>query len=192
MILLEDFRQECLKDNIPIILQDALSYIIDLVNENNINYILEIGSAYGYSSIMIANNTKSNILTIEKDEFRFTKAIQNIEKYNMQKRVNILLKDAGKIDLSGEFDLVFLDGPKAQYEKHFLKFSQNLKENGYFIIDNMFFHNLDLDKVSRQTRQLIKKINKFKDFILNNQDFDCQILNIGDGLCVCKKKSDIL
>lgn len=187
MILLDDFKIECINDNIPIIQQDALEFIINLVNKNKIDYILEIGTAYGYSSIMISNNTNAKILTCEKDDFRYIKALNNIKKYNQEKNINIINEDASKLDLNGEFDLIFLDGPKAQYINHFLKFEKNLKIGGYYIIDNMFFHNLELDKVSRQTRQLIKKINKFKEFVLNNQDYECQIIELGDGLCVCKR-----
>lgn len=187
MIILKDLKEECLLDNIPIIKDDALEYIIDIINNNNFKYMLEIGTAYGYSSIITALNTKINILSVEKDNYRFKKALNNIEKNKLEKQINVLLSDASKLDINGDFDVIFLDGPKAQYEKHFLKFSKNLKIGGYYIIDNMFFHNLDINLVKRQTRQLIKKINKFKEFVKTQENYECNIVSLGDGLCVCKK-----
>lgn len=187
MIILKEFKEECLLDNIPIIQDDALEYIINIINKNNFKYMLEIGTAYGYSSITTAINTTCNILSVEKDSYRFNKAITNIEKNNLQKQINVLLYDASKLEIDGDFDIIFLDGPKAQYEKHFLKFSNNLKIGGYLIVDNMFFHNLDINLVKRQTRQLIKKINKFKEFVQTQENYECNILSLGDGLCVCKK-----
>ena len=78
-------------NNIPIMQKDGILYLINYIKENNIKNILEIGSAIGYSSIMMANiNSDIRITTIERDKDRYDLAVSNIKKYNLDKQINII------------------------------------------------------------------------------------------------------
>ena len=69
-------------NNIPIMQKDGILYLINYIKENNIKNIPEIGSAIGYSSIMMASiNSDIRITTIERDKDRYDLAVSNIKKY---------------------------------------------------------------------------------------------------------------
>ena len=97
-------------NNIPIMQKDGILYLINYIKENNIKNILEIGSAIGYSSIMMASiNSDIRITTIERDKDRYDLAVFNIKKYNLDKQINIIYGDAVDTDITGMYDLIFID-----------------------------------------------------------------------------------
>ena len=87
---------------------------------------------------------------------------------------------------------LFIDAAKAQNRNFFEKFESNLIEHGTIITDNMNFHGLvfeDEEKIeSRNLRQLVRKIKEYRIFLENNQNYDVEILNIGDGIAISVKK----
>lgn len=96
-------------NNIPIMQKDGILYLINYIKENNIKNILEIGSAIGYSSIMMASiNSDIRITTIERDKDRYDLAVFNIKKYNLDKQINIIYGDAVDTDITGMYDLILL------------------------------------------------------------------------------------
>jgi len=184
--MLVKIKENALKNNIPIIQDEALAFIIDKIKINNIKTILEIGTAVGYSAISFAVN---DILidTIERENDLYEKAIDNIAIMNLEDKINIIYADALKYETDKKYDLIFIDGAKSQYLNFFNKYANNLTDKGIIICDNLNFHNLDIKKVKRRTRQLINKIDKFKDFLRNNNDFTTTFYDVGDGLSVSVK-----
>ncbi|MFA5692028.1 MAG: class I SAM-dependent methyltransferase [Acholeplasmataceae bacterium] len=184
--LINELKNHSLTSNIPIIQDEALNYIKDLINQNNYQSILEIGTAYGYSAISFSNE-KTVIDTIEKDPFRAIEASKWISQTNY--KINVINEDALTYQISNKkYDLIFIDGPKAQYEKLFSKYEKNLTEDGIIICDNLNFHHLKIDEVkNRGTKRLLKKLNEFKLFLINNPSFQTKFLNVGDGLSISKR-----
>ena len=89
------------------------------------------------------------------------------------------------------FDFIFLDGPKAQYQKFFEHFQDNLSEKGAFISDNLSFHGMvdDLSLTHNySTIKLVKKIRKYIDFLKTNKNFETEFLSLGDGIAITKRK----
>ena len=179
-------------NNIPIMQKDGILYLINYIKENNIKNILEIGSAIGYSSIMMASiNSDIRITTIERDKDRYDLAVSNIKKYNLDKQINIIYGDAVDTDITGMYDLIFIDAAKAQYIKFFEKFKSNLDENGVIVSDNLKFHGLvdgNDDNLSRNVKGLVRKLRLYIDFLQNNKEFKTIFYNIGDGIAVSKKE----
>lgn len=178
-------------NNVPIIQDDGIDYLTKYIAMEGITNILEIGSAIGYSAIMMAlSNPNIKVTTVERDENRYLEAVKNIKKFDLEKRITILFKDALDVDLDGEFDLIFIDAAKGQNIKFFEKFELNLKDGGTIITDNMNFHGLVQTNIedikSRNLRQLIRKIKEYRIFLENNKHYQTEILNIGDGLAVSK------
>ena len=90
-----------------------------------------------------------------------------------------------------EDDCLFIDAAKAQYQKFFEKYVSFVKKNGIIIVDNLDFHGMifDIDHIkNRNTKQLVKKIKRFKDWIFNHNDYDVDYYPIGDGICVIRRK----
>lgn len=185
---LEDYAKE---NNIPIMQKDGILFLKDYILKNNVKNILEIGSAIGYSAIQMALVDENiSIVTIERDEVRYNEAVKNISDFNLDKQVNIILGDALETKISGKFDLIFIDAAKAQYIKFFEKYKSNLAKNGVIISDNLSFHGLtepDVVIKNRNLRQLVGKINKYKEFLENNKEFSTEFFDVGDGIAISKR-----
>ena len=188
--LIKEMKEYAEDNNVPIITDEGIDYIRNYIKENNIKRILEVGAAIGYSSILMAlTDDEITITTIERDEKRYLEAVKNIKKFHLEERITLLYKDAFDVELSEEFDLVFIDAAKAQNTRFFEKFSKNLAKQGTIITDNMNFHGLveDESKIeSRNLRALIRKVKAYHDYLENNEDYKTIFLNIGDGLAVSK------
>lgn len=185
-------KNYAIENNVPIMQDEGIQYLINFIDKNKINSILEIGSAIGYSAIMMAlSSPKLKITTVERDQDRYLEALKNIKLFELEDRITLIFKDAFDIDLNDKFDLVFIDAAKGQNIKFFDKFELNLNPKGYIITDNMNFHGLvdkDPEEIeSRNLRQLVRKIREYREYLLNRQDYDVDFLDIGDGIAVATK-----
>lgn len=112
---MKELEEYAMINKIPIMQKDGILYLCNYIKENNIKNILEIGSAIGYSSIMMANvNDNIMVTTIERDIDRYNIAIDNINKYNKDKQINIIYGDATEVDITGKYDLIFIDAARAR------------------------------------------------------------------------------
>ncbi len=191
-----ELEKEAIKQNIPIMQKEGLSYMINLFKTHDFHSCLEIGSAIGYSALMMAINIDDFIVeTIELDQDRYQEAVKNINKYSMNEKIiihhdNALTFDNDQLVLK-EFDCLFIDAAKAQYQKFFEKYMPLVKDDGICVVDNLDFHGMvfEIDKIkNRNTRQLVKKIKRFKEWILNNEEYEVTYHHIGDGICVIRKR----
>ncbi len=179
--------------NTPIIQTDAINLLIQLIRTSKSKSVLEIGSAIGYSAIMMATFTGCKVYTIERNLDSYNRAVENIKKAKLEDRITIVNADALEYQISEDykFDLLFIDAAKAQYIKFFEKYENFLKPNGIIISDNLLFHGLVEHKElieSRNVKQLVRKINGFNDYLTNNPNYETYIYDIGDGLSISIKK----
>ena len=178
------------ENNVPIIQKEGLNFLIEYIKQNNVKTILEIGTAIGYSSINMALVSDGiQITTIERNEKMYKQAIENIKDFNLENRINVIYGDALDTVVQGKYDLIFIDAAKAQYIKFFEKYKQNLQMNGVIITDNLNFHGLALHPEeihSKNLKALVRKINNYKDFLINNKEFNTTFYEIGDGIAVSK------
>lgn len=179
--------------NIPIMLPDGIAYLCNYIKENNVKSILEIGSAIGYSAIKMAMISPDiKITTIEKDKERYQEALENIKSFNLLNRITIINDDAINTNITDTFDLIFIDASKGHNIDFFNKYSNNLKENGTIITDNLSFHGLVEDEslaVTRNQRGLVKKIKLFISFLDNNKEFTTTYIPVGDKISISKRSN---
>lgn len=184
-------KEQALEHHVPIITDEGIHFIVQLLNIHHSKRVLEIGTAIGYSSILMALFSRAEITTIERHKKWFDLANINIKNANLTNRIHTIHDDAKHVILEEEFDLIFIDAAKASYIDFFKKFSKNLKIGGLIITDNLLFRGQvahpDLIE-SKNRRQLIKKINKFNEFIVKDKTFDTYIYSIGDGISLSIKK----
>ena len=180
------------KNNVPIIQKDGLDFLLTYIKKNPIKNILEIGTAIGYSAINMALVSEDiKITSIERNKEMYYLASINVKKFNLENRVNLILKDALDANIDGTYDLIFIDAAKAQYIKFFEKYKKNLSKSGTIITDNLNFHGLAAHPEnirSKNLRALVKKINNYKDFLIKNKEFSTRFYEIGDGIAVSKYK----
>ena len=194
-IRISDLEEYAKVFHVPIMLKDGIEFLLEYIKNNNIKNILEIGTAIGYSSIRMAQvNNDIKVTTIERDSKMYNEALKNIKSFNLDNRINVIYKDALDVELNDKYDLIFIDAAKSQYIKFFEKFKHNLNDNGVIITDNLSFHGLvkDSTNCSRNTKQLVKKIQNYIDFLKNNKEYDTEFISIGDGISITRKKSNII
>ena len=191
---LKEMEKYAENESVPIIEKKSIAFIMKYIEENNIKNILEIGSAIGYSAILMAS-AKENVYvtTIERDEKRYMECVKNVKACQMDKKINVVYQDALELNLpeSTSFDMIFIDAAKGQYTNFFEKYKYFLKDNGTIITDNLKFHGYvgkSETIESKNLRQLVGKIESYIDFLKNNNEFETTFYDIGDGLSVSKKK----
>lgn len=185
---LKDYATE---NSVPIMFDEGIEFIVNYIKENDVRFILEIGTAIGYSAIKFAQiNPEIRIFTIEYDIERYQKAVENITKLNLDDQITVFLGDALKFNFTEKFDLIFIDGAKSQYINFFEKYKNNLKEDGVFISDNLFFHgmveNPELTK-NYSTIKLLRKLKRYIDFLKANTEFQTEFYQLGDGVAVSRR-----
>lgn len=193
IIEMEKYAQE---HNVPIIEKDSIAFIMKIVKDNSIKNILEIGSAIGYSTILMASSKEDvYVTTIERDESRYMECLKNVKDVGFDKKINVVYQDALDVNLSNDikYDLIFIDAAKGQYIKFFEKFKYFLSDRGIIITDNIKFHGYvgksdTLD--NGNLKSLVKKIEGYVDFLKNNNEFVTKFYDIGDGLSISVKKDE--
>ena len=141
--------------------------------------------------MMALANPSLSVTTIERDEKRYLEALKNIKKLNLENRITLIFNDALDVNITGKFDLIFIDAAKAQSIKFFEKFEKNLNPTGVIITDNIKFHGL-VDKneeeiESRNLRALVRKVKEYITYLKENEHYETEFLELGDGISISRK-----
>ena len=192
--IIKEIKEYAIDNKIPIMNQEGIDFLTTFIIKYQIKNILEVGTAIGYSSIMMTLcGPNIKVTTIERDEQRYLEAIKNIKKLNLEDRITLIFNDALKTKIEGKYDLIFIDAAKAQNIKFFELFERNLKDGGFIITDNMYFHGLvnksEKEIKSRNVRGIVRKIKDYITFLKNNDNYNTTIYDIGDGIAVSEKKT---
>lgn len=190
---LEQIKQKALSDKVPIVKDDTLEIIKKTILDNNYFSILELGTAVGYSSISMALLNKNiKIDTIEKNIDSYNVAVNNINSLGLTDQINVFNMAIEDFQTTNEYDFIFVDAAKAQYEKYFNQFIDHLKPNGKILFDNMVFHGMinNVENIkNRNTRALVRKINMFRENMLKKDGFDIIIDDtVGDGYMLVSRR----
>lgn len=190
---IESIKAYALENQVPIIKDAGLAFLLEQIKQFNVSSILEIGTAIGYSAIMMAQ-TGSNVVTIERDPKMYEEAQKNINSLNLTDKIKVIHADAlmafDQVK-DNQFDLLFIDAAKAQYQKFFDIYTPLVKKGGIVVCDNLEFHGLvanpDLSNCSRSLRALVRKLRNFRESLANNEAFQTKFYSIGDGMSVSIK-----
>lgn len=186
--LISDMERFAKKENVPIMRKESLDYLISFIKQHDIKSVLEVGTAIGYSTILI-KEVVNNITSIERDEERYNIAVKNVELSNLN-NITLIKADALDITITDKFDLIFIDAAKGKNKEFLDKFKSNLNENGYIIIDNMDFHGLvgkSMTIEKRRLRSLVKKIENFIKYMEEQTEFKVTKIDKGDGLYLLER-----
>lgn len=179
---------------IPIVRDETAKILMEECKKNSPQNILEIGTAIGYSGILMLKSCNGHLYTIEKDISRYEIAKENFVKYGMSERVTLMLGDAKEqLEIlkshNYKFDFVFLDGPKGQYIKYLPNIKSLLNKNAILFSDNVLMHGLinHQEEVTHKNRAMVRNMKAFNDEIMNDKDFDSKFYEIDDGFIVSRK-----
>ena len=180
-------------NNVPIMQDEGIDFVKNFIEKKNIKNILEIGTAIGYSAIIMCLVNKDVLVTtIERDEQRYMEALKNIKKFGLENRITLIFNDALNVEFDEKFDLVFIDAAKRKNKEFFEHFVKYLDDDGYVITDNMNFHGyvkMDPEKIeSKNIRDISEKINEYIYFLENNMEYKTTIYQVGDGVAVTERR----
>lgn len=190
---IKTIKEYALVNKVPIMVDDSIDFIISKIHQKRVRKVLEIGTAIGYSAIMMALSSPNlTITSIEKDKDRYLEAVKNIKKFNLEDRITLIYNDALEVSLKEKYDLILIDAAKSKNLDFFNKFEKNLEPNGTIITDNLSFHGYVEQEPSqiknRNIRALVRKIRNYIDFLENNLKYKTTFYEIGDGLSVTEKR----
>lgn len=178
---------------VPILQADSMEYMESLLKSLKPKWFLEIGTAIGRTAITAAMTVEDlHVVTIEKDPEMAAVARENIRKAGLEDRVMLIEGDALETVIPKEsYDLIFIDAAKGQYQRFFERYTPYLSEDGVVVSDNMFFHGLVQHPErtnNRHTKGLIKRLQRYRAFLESLDDFETEILDMGDGIALTRRK----
>ncbi|MEG6565804.1 O-methyltransferase [Thermoanaerobacterium saccharolyticum] len=196
-----DVRQGLLKeiesyasDNfIPIVKPEVAKFLETIIKVKQPENILEIGTAIGYSSIvMLLAYENCKILTIEKDMDMAEMAKNNFIKASLLDRVELIKGDALDVlpCLNKKYDLIFIDAAKGHYKEFFDESLRLLNDRGILICDNILYKGyVAAEKhVKHKRRTIVYRMRDFILYVLNKTGISTTIIPIGDGLSISVKE----
>ena len=190
---LRKIKEKALEDKVPIIMDDTLNVIDNILKENNVKSILEIGTAVGYSAICFTEYLQADgfIDTIERDEMRVIEARENIKKAEVEDKINIYFGDAVEIlpTINKKYNVIFIDAAKGKYPFFLKEALRMLDDRGIIFADNVLYKGYVMSDYNKhKQRTAVRNLREFIAEIQENDELDVEILDVGDGLAIAKKK----
>ena len=178
--------------NVPIVTKEVAEYLKFIVKSNGIKNILEVGTAIGYSGILMAKEIEENggkLYTIEIDEERYNLAQENFKKSGLNNIVSIkgdAVEEIKKID--EKFDFVFIDASKGHYMEFFEDSYKLLNKDGIIFIDNIMFRGYLYKEYPKRFKTIVRRLNEFIEYLYSRNGGEFVLLPFGDGIGLfCKQ-----
>ena len=189
----EILKKDALENHIPIIMDDTLEKIKEILEKENPKRILEIGTAVGYSASCFVRYSSSDVVvdTIELDEERAKQAIENVKKIGVDKNINIMIGNAVEIlpTLSNEYDIVFIDAAKSKYSIFLEEGIRLIKNGGLILADNVLYKGYVMSDYNKhKQRTAVRHLREYIKEVTENPNLETEILEIGDGLAITRVK----
>lgn len=186
------------KENIPIIPHETVSYFRWLLQSIQPKNILEIGTAIGFSALLMAENApEAKITTIDRNEEMIAFAKENFEKFDTRNQITLVEGDAVDLlsGLTEMYDFVFMDSAKSKYIVFLPEVLKHVKKGGVVILDDIF-QGGDVAKpileVRRGQRTIYRGLQRLFDATLNHPDLTASLVPLGDGILMLRKNSDTI
>jgi predicted O-methyltransferase YrrM len=193
--ILEDYARE---NNVPIIEPEVGQLIKVLLKLHKPKEILEVGTAIGYSALLMGQNLEGDwsITTMERNPQMIEKARENFRESGLEDRIRIIEGDARETfpHLTKKYDFIFLDAAKGQYME-FLGYAKDLlKPGGLIVSDNVLYKGMVAsdDLVVRRKRTIVNRLREFLEYINNMKGYTSSVLPLGDGVALTYKEENLI
>lgn len=189
---LEDFAQE---HNVPIVREETARLIEFMVTTKKPKRILELGTAIGYSSILMALtlNGDVQITTIERDEKMVEIASNNIKKAGLENNITIIEGDCLGIleTLNEEFDMIFIDAGHGHYCEFLPHCLRMLSKDGVIMADNVLFRGMVAcnELMVKRKITIVKRMRKYLDMVSQDENLMTTVLPMGDGIALTVRRN---
>lgn len=188
---LEKIKKEAIEEHVPIIMDDTLEKIEEIVGDRKFKRILEIGTAVGYSALCFTKFLDENgeIDTIERNDEMIKKAKENIKLARNDVKINLFEGDAVEIlkTLNNRYDMVFIDAAKSKYPIFLEESLRMLNDDGIIFADNILYKGYVMSDYNKhKQRTAVTHLREFIKIITTNDKLETQIIDVGDGLSYTK------
>jgi len=194
---IEKVEDKAREMGLPILRKTVAGFLDIIVRISSAHTVLEIGTSIGYSTLVFlkAMEGLGKVVTIEMDEDILRQAQLNFKEAGVADKVTTFLGDAGEIlhYMEGQYDIIFMDGPKAQYIHYLPDCIRLLKPGGLLICDDVLFYGMIANDrlINKRKITIVKRMRKFLKVITNHPDLYTMILPIGDGLSISYKRKEV-
>ena len=192
---LEDFAR---KENIPIIPHETVAYFRFLMETMQPKNILEIGTAIGFSALLMAQHSpESKITTIDRNPEMIGFAKANFAKFDNRQQITLLEGDAVDVlsTLTESYDFVFMDSAKSKYIIFLPEILKHLEVGGVVVLDDIFQGGdvaKDIMEVRRGQRTIYRGLQRLFEATLDNPSLTASLVPLGDGVLMLRKnKADV-
>ncbi len=188
---LEEFAKN---NHIPIVEAEVRQLLKMILLMEQPKTILEIGTAIGYSSIIMKKTCPgAKITTVENYEKNANFARKNFKKYGYDD-IELIFGDGYEVmkNMNTKFDLIFIDAAKGQYIKYFEEAVRLSNKNSVIVCDNVLFRGMVCEKEFYEHRHrkitIVKRLREFLEIISDSSKYDTTIIPIDDGMSITKLK----
>lgn len=195
---LQEIEKNALAAGVPVIKRSTQTLLAFFLRMAKPDSVLEIGTATGFSGLLISEYTKENVIidTIEKVPARIKGAKENFHKYNKENRINLIEGDASEVLKSlaaqeKEYGFIFMDAAKGQYINFAGPVYSLLAPGGMLVTDNVLQDGDILQSryaVTRRDRTIHGRMREYLYLLSHSAEWDTIILPVGDGVAVSVKK----
>lgn len=187
----DSIAKEAVASYVPIIKKETEAFLKTLVSAKQPKAILEVGTAVGYSAILMSNHMPGNchITTIEKYEKRIPIARENFKRAGKEEQITLLEGDAEDHlrTLQESYDFIFMDAAKGQYI-HWLPMIMKLLSVGGILVSDNVLQDGDIVEsryaVERRNRTIHSRMREYLYTITHMDQLQTSIIPIGDGITV--------
>jgi len=190
-----ELEEYALINHVPIIQKDAAQLLETLIYMAKPLRILELGTAIGYSSILMSRcaGTRAKITTIERSSEMVAIARSNITKYGYESRIEVLEGDCLEIleSLKDKHDFIFMDAGKSHYNDFFPHCERLLTENGVIVSDNVLFRGMIAadELVEKRMATIVKRMREYLVMLSSNAEFHTSVVPVGDGIAISTRRN---
>lgn len=194
--ILREMDEFAHKNLVPIVQKETARFLQVILSIKKPVKILELGTAIGYSSILMSMYAAENskITTIERDINMVKEAEKNIEKYGYKDKIEIKQGDCLEVlkNLDDKYDLIFMDAGKGHYNHFLPECLRLLNKDGIIIADNVLFRGMvaNNELVKRRKITIVKRMRTYLDIVSKDKELITSVIPMGDGIAVTTRRNN--
>jgi len=188
---LHDLELYAKENYVPIVMKDAARFLGFMIATQNPTRILELGTAIGYSALVMAMHGDGQIVSVEREDAMRTLALKNIKEKGFHNRIRVVLDECIHFLSTNEetFDFIFMDAGKSHYREYLDLSLPRLSEGGVILCDNVLYKGLVAEEeVARKHRTNIVNLKEFIRYVHEREDLTVSLLSISDGMLLIRRK----
>ena len=191
---LGELERQVRAEGLPVARRDVIALLEFICKTSRPKRILEIGTCVGFSALVMRSvcPMDAQITTVDRYEYMIGRAKENFKAFAAE-NISLIEGQAAEVlpQLTGPYDLIFLDAAKAQYPRFLPECVRLLEKGGIFIADNVLCGGIvaGAPLESRRDKTTVTRMHEFLEMVKSDERLTAQaLLPVGDGVVLFRKK----